>query len=72
MTMVGTWFGEFELLISENQTKMRFDFWNWFKNWKHSFWWMEWGASRLGTRFLVTFKCGTGTRTRIKLLEKRD
>jgi hypothetical protein len=31
MTMVGTWFGGFELLISENQTKMRFDFWNWFK-----------------------------------------
>jgi hypothetical protein len=29
MTMVGTWFGGFELLISENQTKMRFDFWNW-------------------------------------------
>ncbi len=45
--MVGTWFGGFKLLISENQTKMRFDFlkmWNWFKNWKHSFWWMEgWG-----------------------------
>jgi hypothetical protein len=39
MTMVGTWFGGFQLLISENQTKMRFDFWNWFKNWKHSFWW---------------------------------
>jgi hypothetical protein len=30
------------------------------------------GWDRPGTRCLVTFKCGTGTRTRIKLLKKRD